>query len=59
MVHYLNEKNYEQEIDKKQFEKYPILNRSNETQIGKTINRNSCFCEEKNFPNINFFCSKR
>jgi hypothetical protein len=55
VVHYLNEKNYAQEIDKKQFEKHLILNRSNETQTGKTIDGNSYFYKEKKFLDINFF----
>ena len=58
MVHYLNAKNDEQEINKKQFEKSPILNRSNKTQTGKTLDGKSYFYKEKNFPNINFFAPK-
>jgi hypothetical protein len=55
VIHCLNEKNFEEEIDNKQFDKRPILNISNETQIKKEMDGKSYFYKEKNFPNINYF----
>jgi hypothetical protein len=55
VVHCLNENNFEQEINKKQFDKRPILNISSETQTSKKMDGKSYFYKEKNFPNINYF----